>query len=83
MPTNNYDVAIIGGGFAGTAIAWQLAKRGANVLLLEANSIGSGTSGASAGRAQVSESHRGAHFDLVLAGLSQLDKLQEELGSGF
>ena len=68
MPDNSFDVVIIGGGFAGTAIAWQLAKRGQCVLLLEANSLGGGTSGASAGRAQVSESHRGAHLDLVLAG---------------
>ena len=83
MSTNSYDVVIIGGGFAGTAIAWQLAKRGQRVLLLEANSLGSGTSGASAGRAQVSESHRGAHLDLVLAGLARLETLQEELDCNF
>ena len=83
MPANGYDVAIIGGGFAGTAIAWQLSKRGYCVLLLEAHSLGSGTSGASAGRAQVAESHRGAHLDLVLAGLAQLDTLQKELDYNF
>jgi sarcosine oxidase subunit beta len=53
------------------------------VLLLEANSLGSGTSGASAGRAQVSEGHRGLHLELVLAGLSRLETLEDELGREF
>jgi glycine/D-amino acid oxidase-like deaminating enzyme len=76
---DTFDVIIVGGGFAGLAVAWQLARLGAGVLLLEANSLGSGTSGACAGRAQMAESHRGLHLDLVLAGLSRLEHLEEEL----
>lgn len=83
MTTNRPDVIIVGGGFAGLAVAYQLAKRGAGVLLLEANSLGSGTSGASAGRAQVSESHRGTHFELVQAGLARLETLETELEFDF
>ncbi len=83
MPTNRADVIIVGGGLAGLAIAYQLAKRGASVLLLEANSLGSGTSGGCAGRAQVSESHRGAHFDVVQAGLARLEQLEIELEFDF
>lgn len=78
-----YDVVIVGGGLAGLATAYHLARRGAEVLLLEANNLGSGTSGASAGRAQVSESHRGTHMDFVLAGLARLENLQDELGCDF
>lgn len=79
MPTSGYEAIIIGGGLAGLSIAYHLARQGASVLLLEAGSLGSGTSSASAGRAQVSESHRGAHMDLVLAGLACLETLAGEL----
>ena len=34
---NNYDVVIVGGGFAGIYAAWRLAKSGGKILLLEAS----------------------------------------------
>ena len=39
------EYVIVGGGIYGCAVAWELAKRGADVLLLEAKSIASGASG--------------------------------------
>ncbi|MGE0563464.1 MAG: glycerol-3-phosphate dehydrogenase [Pseudolabrys sp.] len=42
-----YDLAIIGGGINGTAIARDAAGRGLRVLLVEQNDLGSGTSSAS------------------------------------
>ncbi len=39
------DYLIVGGGIYGCAVAWQLAKRGAAVQLLEAREIASGASG--------------------------------------
>jgi len=39
------DFVIIGGGVYGVGVAWELAKRGAEVLVLEAGEIASGASG--------------------------------------
>jgi glycine/D-amino acid oxidase-like deaminating enzyme len=73
-----YDLLIIGGGFAGTAMAYSAARRGINVLLLEAGSLCSGSSAACCGRAQIIESES-ADLDLVLAGFSKLEDLESEL----
>lgn len=43
------DVLVIGGGVIGLGVAWELAKRGAKVRLLERGRIGEGTTWAAAG----------------------------------
>ncbi|UOQ46813.1 glycine oxidase ThiO [Gracilibacillus caseinilyticus] len=43
------DEIVVGGGVIGASIAYELRKRGHSVLLIEANSIGSGASSAAAG----------------------------------
>ena len=48
MPAS-VDVAIIGGGVMGCAIAWQVAKRGISCALVERGVFGGGASGATAG----------------------------------
>lgn len=35
MPTQTYDIVTVGGGIAASAFARAMAKRGANVLVLE------------------------------------------------
>jgi gamma-glutamylputrescine oxidase len=44
------DVAIVGGGIAGVSAALHLTKRGYDVVLLEANTVGYGASGRSGGQ---------------------------------
>lgn len=43
------DVIVVGGGVAGTSVAWRLAESGRRVLLLERRGICSGASGRNAG----------------------------------
>ena len=44
-----HDIVVVGGGVIGCAIAYRLAKEGADVLLLERDQVGSGASQAAAG----------------------------------
>jgi glycine oxidase len=44
-----FEVGIIGGGIIGQSIAYQLAKEGVSVLVLESNKIGNGATSAAAG----------------------------------
>ena len=50
MPkTSGADVIVVGGGLAGTAVSWYLAREGVDVLLVERGEIGAQASGANAG----------------------------------
>ncbi len=52
MPDERYDVAIIGGGIAGCASAYNLAKRGLSVVLFEKGEIAGEQSGRNLGFAR-------------------------------
>jgi glycine oxidase len=69
------DVIVIGGGIVGCAVAGELARRGAQVRIFEARTIGAGATHASAGiLAPYIEGHeRGALFDLTLRSLAMYD----------
>jgi glycine/D-amino acid oxidase-like deaminating enzyme len=77
--TVSADVIVIGGGFAGTLLTYYLSKAGVKVILLEARSLGCGSSGACAGRAQIIESETEDYLELVLAGFRRLPDLGAEL----
>jgi glycine oxidase len=65
------DVVVIGGGIIGLASAWNLARRGLSVTVLEQNQVGDGASNASAGMlAPLAEANRpGPFLELGLASL--------------
>ena len=46
---NGAEVAVVGGGVAGTTIAWELARRGHRVRLFEQSVLGAGASGRNTG----------------------------------
>jgi glycine oxidase len=54
--TRAFDVAVVGGGVIGLAVAWRTAQRGLRVVVLERGDLGGGTSRVAAGMlAPVSE----------------------------
>lgn len=78
---NGYDVIIIGGGFLGLSSAYATSRQGARVLLLESHEIGSGTSAACSGRAQVCEGRLDSlNLRLIVDGFEKHQNLEEELG---
>jgi glycine oxidase len=71
MGAQGFDVAVVGAGVAGSAVAWECARRGASVVLLDRDQPGSHASGAAAGMlAPCSEAHDcGPFLDLARASL--------------
>lgn len=55
----SYDVIVIGGGVIGTSTAYQLAKKGYDVALLEQNDIASGTASRTDGATLISDKQPG------------------------
>jgi glycine/D-amino acid oxidase-like deaminating enzyme len=77
------DVLVIGGGVVGAASAYHLAKRGADVLLLEADRLASGATGRNLGFIWVHTRKAGPELDLVMATRNGLETLPDELGADF
>ena len=50
--SDSYDVAVVGGGIVGLAVAWRARARGLSVVLLERGELGAGTSRVAAGHAR-------------------------------
>lgn len=81
---NSYEVIIIGAGFLGLSSAYQLSKLGVRTLVLDAGTIGSGTSASCSGRAQVCEGHLDPlNIQLIRDGLLRHEHLEEELDSNY
>lgn len=73
------DVVIIGGGISGCGLAYNLAKRGVDVLVFEKDYLSSGATGAcGAGIRQQWSTHENA--ELAIASVKIFEKLTKELG---
>jgi glycine oxidase len=78
---NKQDAVIIGGGIIGVSIAYQLAKRGKKVAVLERDTIGAHASGAAGGMlgAQVEFEKPGPLVDLSLRSRAMFSEMAAEL----
>jgi len=81
------EVVIVGGGIIGLTVAWNLARAGVGVTVLERSEVGDGASNASAGMlAPLAEANRpGPFLELGIASLSRyadfVQALHEETGA--
>jgi glycine oxidase len=76
-----YDAIVVGGGVNGGAVAYNLAKRGVKVLLLEKDRLASKSSGAAAGMlaAQAELDGEGPLFQLARKSRAMFTKLEDEI----
>ncbi len=79
--TQTADVAIVGGGAIGCSVAYYAARQGARVVLLEAERLGAGSSGALAGMlsGQGEVEPPGPFLGLMLLGRERHRELSEQL----
>ncbi|MCB0109058.1 MAG: FAD-binding oxidoreductase [Caldilineaceae bacterium] len=74
------DYIIVGGGVYGCGIAWELARRGAAVLLLEAGALAGGASGGLGKRGVRANGRDLRELPLMRMAYEQWPTLHEELG---
>ena len=73
------DVVVIGGGVIGTSIAYNLAKRSVDVILVEKDDLASGTSGSCDGFVFMQSKKPGIHLDIALESSRIMQSLATEL----
>jgi glycine oxidase len=78
---NSYDVVIVGGGIIGSSIAYQLARQGKKVVILEKNQLACEASSAAAGMlaAQAELEKDGPLYQLALKSQAMFSAISNEL----
>ena len=81
MTSNGADVVICGGGVIGAAIAYYLGKRGVAAVIVEADGVASGASGAAAGLLSLPnlQQSRGSMAELIRTSFDMHATLAETL----
>ncbi len=79
MEVLSAEVAVIGGGVIGAATAYYLSKEGAEVLLIEAEDLASGASGACDGFLFLQSKKPGPQLDLARESINLFAELEKDL----
>src|SRR5436305_3388003 len=79
MPAHTCDVAVIGGGVIGCAVAYYAAKQGARVAVIERAMVGCGASSANAGGINLSTKKGKRTLALGMASQRLYEGLSAEL----
>ena len=82
-PPASSEVVVIGGGFIGCSIAYQLAKRGVAVTLIEQEHIAWGASGRNAGQVSPAAGYTDAFLPFTVANFAMLRTMEAELDADF
>lgn len=83
QPPRTSEVVVIGGGFIGCSIAYQLAKRGVGVTLVEQEHIAWGASGRNAGHVSPAAGYTNAFLPFTVANFAMLVQMEAELDADF
>jgi sarcosine oxidase subunit beta len=73
------EVVVIGGGVIGAATAYFLCKEGAEVMIVEADDLASGASGACDGFISLQTKQLGSHLDIARESAQYFPSIAEEL----
>jgi glycine/D-amino acid oxidase-like deaminating enzyme len=77
------EAVVIGGGFIGCSIAYQLAKRGIGVTLVEQEHIAWGASGRNGGHVSPAAGYTAQFLPFTVANFGMLATMEGELGADF
>ena len=75
------EVIVVGGGIIGMSVAYRLTRAGADVVLLEADRLGGGTSGSSFAWINANNKAPFEYHRLNVAGMAEHSLLQAEFGA--
>jgi glycine/D-amino acid oxidase-like deaminating enzyme len=77
------DAVIVGAGVIGCSIAYEIARRGLDVQVLEETAIGAGASGDNPGVVSVATKAPGLRAQMARAGFARFQELLQELNDSF
>ncbi|MEI3607419.1 FAD-dependent oxidoreductase [Pseudogracilibacillus sp. SE30717A] len=83
MSNKNYEVAVIGGGIVGCAVAYYVAESGLDCILIEKNDVASGTSSRCDGNVTIVDKDPGFDSHMSLVSQELIEDLHQKLDIPF